>query len=88
MDHNEDLRKASSLFSQLLLVISRTRGAALLRESLKSLFGRHNSGLYSIACDIEASEHYGLPETGMLLKLHRLRCYCKGFFHNPGRSLA
>lgn len=40
---------------------------------------RHARGLYSLACDIEASLHYGIGEHEAGIRLWRLRCYASGF---------
>ncbi|MCK9987746.1 MAG: hypothetical protein AzoDbin1_04218 [Azoarcus sp.] len=40
---------------------------------------RHARGLYSLTCDIEASQHYGIAEHEPGMRVWRLRCYASGF---------
>ena len=46
---------------------------------LENLRVRHDRGLYCVACDIEASEHYEIKGTGLSTGLWRMRCYVRGF---------
>ncbi len=40
---------------------------------------RHARGVYALACDIEASAHYGLSNTGVCASLWRLGRYVRAF---------
>lgn len=40
---------------------------------------RHRLGLYALACDEEASVHYGIDQHGIDAWLWRLYCYLSGF---------
>lgn len=43
-----------------------------------NLSARHQRGLFAIACDQEASEHYRIGASGLLARLWRMRCYVRG----------
>lgn len=53
---------------------------------LQMLQHRHDRGLYSIACDEEASAHYGIKHQGVSRWAWPMRCYLKGFFEPLRRS--
>ena len=40
---------------------------------------RHHRGIYEIACDAEANEHYGISNRGLHAFAWRVRCYIVGF---------
>lgn len=39
----------------------------------------HDQGQYALACDQEASEHYGIEHAGIAGRIWRSRCYLNGF---------
>lgn len=47
--------------------------------TLAWLLARHQNGVYSLACDAEASQHYGISEYGIGMRVWRVRCYMAGF---------
>lgn len=53
---------------------------------LQMLQHRHDRGLYSIACDEEASAHYGIKHQGVSRWAWPMRCYLKGLFEPLRRS--
>ena len=46
---------------------------------LQFLIVRHQCGLHSLACDEEASFHYGIQHRGISGWLWHTRCYLRGF---------
>ncbi len=52
-----------------------------------SLQDLHDRGLYYVACDIEASEHYGIKDKGISAWLWRSRCYLLGVLNQSKKSL-
>lgn len=51
-----------------------------MRFVFSSIQNRHQRGLHSLACDEEASSHYGIENRGVSGWLWRLRCYLLGAF--------
>lgn len=51
----------------------------LLCMAASMLLMRHERGQYHLACDLEASLHYGISERGLGMRLWRIRCYVTGF---------
>lgn len=45
------------------------------------LAAAHNRGVYNVACDQEASAHYGIPLDTLKHKVWQVRCYVQGFLH-------
>ena len=46
-----------------------------MKSLLNQVHSMNASGIHSIACDVDASEHYGIKPS----MLWRMRCYIKGF---------
>lgn len=51
----------------------------LLGQLLAEMRYRHDRGLYAVACDWEANEHYGDPNHGVPAALYRLHRYGMSF---------
>lgn len=62
-------------------MLTQKNGVEVMLEPIVGrLMERHDRGLYGIACDKEASEHYGIGQQGVSTKLWLIRCYLAGFF--------
>jgi hypothetical protein len=50
------------------------------------LMNAHQRGLYSLACDAEACQHYGIAEKEPGMRWWRARCYVSGFLRADKRG--
>lgn len=63
-------------FALLLVFLYHSEAKCFLRKFSASFKRRWNNAIYTVACDIEANEHYGHEDS----KLFQARLFIRAFF--------